>query len=266
MARDKPRTAQRAALITARNMTESPFLRLPAELRNMIYEFAVAGHIILIETELMTTKRLRNGLFTARAHKPDEKINGRWASDGKRVYPLFAFDLVCRQIRAETSLLQYRTNYFHFDTHEDLEFFSTQLTSTQLHAITDISIDYSKHSERLYSGLCRGVRVPSMLHMFPRLRRLYIAPRTLRHGYSIQMFLTVIRLFLPSFEPQVTLLEAVKRLHLCGQECMGLRLESFDVFDDNAVLNTKESIICTSDNAGQVKWVHADTLVPDRKK
>ncbi|KAG9388704.1 hypothetical protein A1F94_001597 [Pyrenophora tritici-repentis] len=191
--------------------------------------------------------RLRNGLFTARAHEPNERMNGRYASDGEKVYPLFVFHLVCQQTRTETSLLQYKSNCFHFDEQEDLEFFSTQLSSRQRQAITDISISYFKHDQTTCG------------HYVHHLVGFYHQNSVRRLGFELEH---------PEADSRtpITLLDTVNGLRLRGRECIGLRLELFDVFDKNAVLDTKDSIVCTLASVGRVKWVHADTLVPEKEK
>ena len=73
------------------NQRNSRLLRLPAELRNQIYKYALGGHRVLLAT---TQPRL--------CRYPEEPI------------PHFALLKVCSQIHAEAALLLYSLNIFYF--------------------------------------------------------------------------------------------------------------------------------------------------------
>ncbi|CAE7000757.1 hypothetical protein CFE70_001059 [Pyrenophora teres f. teres 0-1] len=75
--------------ITQLNATNSPLLRLPAELRNQIYEYALGGHIFYFYTECSN-------------EYPHDRF---FHNDIALVY-------VCRQLNAETALLPYALNSF----------------------------------------------------------------------------------------------------------------------------------------------------------
>jgi hypothetical protein len=83
---------------TRRNGEESPLLRLPAELRNKIYEYAIGGHVI--ELFDSTKKPHYNMLSQADGH-----------------YTALAnptvLSKICRQLHSETALLPYSLNTFH---------------------------------------------------------------------------------------------------------------------------------------------------------
>ncbi|CAN9337104.1 unnamed protein product [Alternaria alternata] len=94
-----PRDIAARAQITAANQRNSPLLRLPAELRNRIYEYALGGHKIYMVIRFSENK---------------EKL---WLDRTDRcgVVPAFTLLKVCSQINAEAALLPYSLNTFCFD-------------------------------------------------------------------------------------------------------------------------------------------------------
>jgi hypothetical protein len=118
----------------ARNDRESPLLRLPGEIRNKIYEFAVGGHIIVIKYHgsLFTpptlhlsaelSYRLLTPLSSLASTVAKLAMEEKSSLAGSAKMPkiealerpsrIFGIDLVCRQIRAETSQIQYKHNIF----------------------------------------------------------------------------------------------------------------------------------------------------------
>ncbi|CAG5173409.1 uncharacterized protein ALTATR162_LOCUS7626 [Alternaria atra] len=95
-----------------RNARNSPLLRLPAEIRNMIFRYAVGGNEIHVQRAFVyrTSKKWRdnsNSYWHGRAtHLGDRRL--------KALAQGTAFHLpeVCRQIYAETATLSYATNTF----------------------------------------------------------------------------------------------------------------------------------------------------------
>jgi len=93
------------------NQRNSRLLRLPAELRNQIYKYALGGHRVLLGT---TQPRLCS----------EEPI------------PRFALLRVCSQIHAEAALLPYRLNIFHFSTDaSSTNDFLSSMSTSQLGAL-----------------------------------------------------------------------------------------------------------------------------------
>lgn len=93
-----------------KNATDSPLLRLPAEIRNTIFRYAVGGNKIRIERAVVyrTSKKWRensNSLWHGRA---DHLHDRRFKAQGTA----FHLPEVCRQIYAETATLGYATNIF----------------------------------------------------------------------------------------------------------------------------------------------------------
>jgi len=105
------------------NQRNSPLLRLPAELRNQIYKYALGGHIVLLGTthELVYPRKPR--LY------PEEPISH------------FALLRVCSQIHAEAALLPYSLNIFHFFTDpSSINAFMSSISTSQLGALTILVI------------------------------------------------------------------------------------------------------------------------------
>ncbi|KAI4957604.1 hypothetical protein J4E86_004743 [Alternaria arbusti] len=107
------RVAQEAAVIATRNQRELAFLRLPVEIRNQIYAYALR-------------------------HTKIPKFSGPYEIDVIRCLPLPA-DLwllaVSRQIHAETRLLPFKLNAFQM-LPKDIGIFVNKLSNAQRDAIT----------------------------------------------------------------------------------------------------------------------------------
>ncbi|KAF1360413.1 hypothetical protein EJ07DRAFT_177113 [Lizonia empirigonia] len=105
--------------ISLRNQQQSPLLRLPPEIRNMIWE----------KRDFKLVKWQNRGRFS-----PIEMAN---------------FSLVCRQIHAETALLPFRMGSVTFgigfimgpeSARQNVNWFLSRLTATQLGVIRDVSV------------------------------------------------------------------------------------------------------------------------------
>ena len=99
-------------LSAQRNARDSPLLRLPAEIRNMIFRYAVGGNEIHVQRAFVyrTSKKWRdnsNSYWHGRAtHLGDRRLKA--LAQGTA----FHFPEVCRQIYAETATLAYAINTF----------------------------------------------------------------------------------------------------------------------------------------------------------
>ena len=121
-----------------RNQKSSPFLRLPPELRNKIYEYAIGGHVIkLFES---TKKPHYNMLSQADGH-----------------YTALANPAVlsktCRQLHRETALLPYSLNTFHGRTRR-IHKFLKGLTMAQREQIKSLEIFFVRTDLFRGSGNC----------------------------------------------------------------------------------------------------------------
>ncbi|KAH3968827.1 hypothetical protein HBI81_129500 [Parastagonospora nodorum] len=102
--------------ITERNSTESPLLRLPAEIRNIIFEYVVSGHTIRMISE--------------------------W---GKSCWPIakrrrFSLARVSRQTYNETALLTYTGNTLLFMYPDGIEILTTPSSSLNRMLIRNIGV------------------------------------------------------------------------------------------------------------------------------
>ena len=111
------------------NMNNSPFFRLPPELRLRIYKFACGGHNIHIGYTFEDYKSLRTRIITGQIfhdHRPNEPQGSHHAYKLTRFHHLYILErlnltldlrflLTCRAIYSEAELLPYRENTFFFE-------------------------------------------------------------------------------------------------------------------------------------------------------
>ena len=115
----------------ARNQLRSPLLRLPAELRNIIYTMALQEGCIEIASQSVSLMSFNTILRAYRySSSPDEPTGIRYQGS----YTSFAS--VCRQMYSETCLLPYTLNTFCFDSHKAMQTWMSCRLAVQRHAIT----------------------------------------------------------------------------------------------------------------------------------
>ncbi|CAO2653657.1 Nn.00g030680.m01.CDS01 [Neocucurbitaria sp. VM-36] len=115
-----PRTKEHADDITAWNQTASPLLRLPRELRDMIYELALTVksiNVVCIFTPCTSTPSTSAsstpcGKKYTKAIHSFASVPGE-PSQANSLSRLRSLTTTCRQIHAETKLLPYALNDFH---------------------------------------------------------------------------------------------------------------------------------------------------------
>ena len=231
-------------------MTQSPLLRLPGELRNKIFAYAVGGHIITVtlasddEDDLDwmryeddSTTRLKFCLTTTvQPNVPREPHNLGYHSNyyindvfswdafleakaSTCVSRIFTVGRVCRQIYTETALLQYKTNYFHFKTPIFIDLFIMQLTFEQRRAILAISIGDGYLVQQVW---CHQFLTPDSLRQFSGLRKIYLVPEIMEWADA------------PT--PRDKLAKVARELGLDVTENAGLWIGLFDIFDETVVL------------------------------
>ena len=136
----------------------------------------------------------------------------------------------CRQVYHETALLQFKSNFFHFNTVHALRIFTEDLTLNQRRAITAISI-----GELYMFSTRKPTRKLYMRVLLPGLKKVCLKKNTLRY-----------------FEAATThgkLVMAVDALVLGGEEGKGVWIGNFDVRDPNAVLGEAFGFTIGSDVA-----------------
>ncbi|KAI4612095.1 hypothetical protein J4E80_007549 [Alternaria sp. BMP 0032] len=248
-------------------MTQSPLLRLPGELRNKIFAYAVGGHIITVtlappcdssessddedDVEWVrhedddSYKYLQFRLATAAQPKPPIEprslgYHSRYhivggALDATHVSSIFTASRVCRQIYTETALLQYKTNYFHFDVPVCIDLFIKHLTSEQLQAIPTISIGDGYLIEEIFGPVCSITR--ELRKQFLGLSKIYLVPEIVEWTSA------------PT--PREKLVKVARNLRLDIKENAGLWVGIFDVLDETAVI--QDALGVTIETGGGIK-------------
>ena len=189
---------------TSLHSKQSPLLRLPPEIRNIIYRYAIGGYLIQVSSGYRPSNRqLEEHLERLQNPRQPE-------GDGElirhRVFPgldpsygsahlaverpmsiaqVFNISLVCRQLASETALLQYKHNLFELDVnilhryygqpYEEwvLDLGVTGFSLEQRTAIQEISIcgvpEMDFIADRIRHTPARSIRFT-----FPSLQRVYI--------------------------------------------------------------------------------------------
>ena len=164
---------------TQRNQAESLLLKAPAEVRSLIYEYAIGGHHFFItggvenqrtdptppartrctyvcstDTESPNSARLAQGFgtFTWKQYTfPSEVV---WSDKDPKITMLWK---VCRQLHQETSLMLYSTNIFSFSGCTMMQVFLSELKPVQIHALTKVCLPnwylHFKKYEKLFVGV-----------------------------------------------------------------------------------------------------------------
>jgi hypothetical protein len=179
------------------NATESPLLRLPPEVRNKIWTYAVKVDRVLVPTEYCwksETHRFTKG--GAVAVKYDGAIASRHQRTADRCCPfrrLGAFHLpeVCRQIYIDTSTLSYSSNIF-LVGRESLvhnNWARKKIMLAQRDAITRLECSEDLLDEQLFYGHQlrvslkeRGFRNLTHVHVSFHTQKLLVQDRR-QHGY-----------------------------------------------------------------------------------
>lgn len=112
----------------------SPLLRLPGEIRNLIYGYAIGGHLLVSKYTILGRRHHKvivGSYITARkgprprACREMLQLYSRiLESDELKLIPSSTGDILartCRQLRHETGILRYTLNTLQFDTHGDIE-------------------------------------------------------------------------------------------------------------------------------------------------
>ncbi|KAH7402699.1 hypothetical protein BKA66DRAFT_7035 [Pyrenochaeta sp. MPI-SDFR-AT-0127] len=165
------------AQIWSLNQSNSPFLWLPEDVRNIIYEYALGGYTINIEFETYRTTYQSNKpqqvtpIFKYHCTTFNRHLNPyNSISVGKpdiRTSNSFTLlNRVCRQLYVETSTLPYKLNMLSFGSHNvmfNFLFMEHRLSRQQLDAITKLVLPdalpqpniltYLRNLERVFIGI-----------------------------------------------------------------------------------------------------------------
>ncbi|KAF2636344.1 hypothetical protein P280DRAFT_522285 [Massarina eburnea CBS 473.64] len=164
------KTPVRLVEIVKRNSLKSPLLRLPAEIRQMIWNFATSGSKLAIIKLYHTHKGYVYCL----------KTYGQRYQWGYRARMQFRLPEVCRQINSEMATLPYSNCIFAFpnfsgkDFH-DIKTWSSRLSKGHRNAITDVSISTKNYpSISLAPHKVDREEFKSLRTIFPAIQRVYL--------------------------------------------------------------------------------------------
>ncbi|KAI4644825.1 uncharacterized protein J4E79_010960 [Alternaria viburni] len=127
---EEPKSEEELNAITYVNATTSPLLLLPAELRNMIFEYAMYHETINLHQKYNRWTRIS-------------------ASEPRHSEPLL---FVCRQIHLEVAILPYKLNVFSitFDRYADLGDFLKQRTPDQVDLMVKVVCKLTNHGHQVH--------------------------------------------------------------------------------------------------------------------
>lgn len=151
--------------------TDSPLLRLPPEIRALIWDFTLSYEVVLLPWHQQCTAgavRLKNN----QASSQDKTIWGTDENDYERIPSAFHLPEVCRQIYSETAIAAYSKSTFvltdDFITHPSN---IKRLKAIQRRAITSIEL----HHGVLLCGLVyHFVEMPFRQTFFPNIKTIII--------------------------------------------------------------------------------------------
>ncbi|KAF2118564.1 hypothetical protein BDV96DRAFT_390469 [Lophiotrema nucula] len=178
-------TPQYLIELVERNAVQSPLLRIPAEIRNRIFTFAMGG--LDVQVRFIWTRV--DGNYTRR------KLKGRavdWQNnnqDAVYVQPAFHFIEVSRQIYAEFATLAYSANAFDF-YFQTMNAFLDVLNDAQIAAIKTIEIDgafFDYHRSDYFDEPGREQSRPtvsSYKKKFPGLKKVIVSEDMVDDLYS----------------------------------------------------------------------------------
>ncbi|KAF3001976.1 hypothetical protein E8E13_007635 [Curvularia kusanoi] len=139
--------------ISQRNREQSPLLRLPGELRNRIYEFAIGGHVVDVLHRYFIQDRFISTLPVRGPKDASEKF-----------LRLLNLAHTCRQLYEETRLLPYALNIFCFYDDRWFMAFSSILPSSAKSSIRQIMFCrfYARQGDRRNALLAERKTYPNL--------------------------------------------------------------------------------------------------------
>ncbi|KAF2831057.1 hypothetical protein CC86DRAFT_377976 [Ophiobolus disseminans] len=156
------------------SQTQSPFLLLPPELRNIVYKYVVGGHDIQFTQQFHHHSKSseKDGLCTVICKKPGRS----WVRTGDSLAVLMC---ICHQIRSESKILPFAINEFGGDVPRLLlastRFFSGRLTFEAIsffHLI--VGSWYVIHVNKVVGFRSELKQATAFLGSLPHLKRLTI--------------------------------------------------------------------------------------------
>ncbi|KAF2634929.1 hypothetical protein P280DRAFT_523591 [Massarina eburnea CBS 473.64] len=188
--------------VVKRNTAESPLLKLPSEIRNQIFEFAMAGEC---RVEISGTKLLKP------TKDKKYRIRGRtfkMLENGEKCAVSSAFHLpqVCRQIYAETAPLGFAHKEFVFGSSSDtgfrlfalngldtLKHWAETLAPAHRNSVTDVKIQ----DVISYANYINTNRTDSIKDILPGLQRLHLPDAISKNPYAPRMVIKLAESAIP---------------------------------------------------------------------
>jgi len=149
--------------MAARNLDSSPLLRLPAEIRNMVFTQVVPSGIYSISTHTSNDKH-HSHILTTRWYFDDD-TSGDYIKTTLPTTSMIHLGLTCGQIYEDTKFLQYARNGFFFSDDAAMRFWISCRSSTQLRLINlvqvprDATRDYMVNETIVYKKMFVGLQM-----------------------------------------------------------------------------------------------------------
>jgi len=147
------------------NQLQSPLLRLPAELRNQVYNYALSDWNIRIFYQEYSMKPVKHMSAICRP----TYNTGSWIPTNKAILSLPS---VCRQLNMETKLLPFTlNNEFGLETTRCLEKFIERLGHERRSLIANVRLEVSDQTTGIRRDAIAWLRsvAPGRLREFPNL-------------------------------------------------------------------------------------------------
>ena len=164
------------------NQSKSPLLRLPGEIRNLIYEYALGGNTINIGFETYRTTYKSNKprevvpIFKYHCtvfNKPTNPFKMGYPSQVKISSNFTTLHNICRQLYLETDILPYQLNIMSFSSYNvmfNLLFMEKRLSRRQLDAITQVMLPDALPQPNLLTYL-GNLNTVALAHSLPKYSR-----------------------------------------------------------------------------------------------
>ncbi|KAH7399684.1 hypothetical protein BKA66DRAFT_170217 [Pyrenochaeta sp. MPI-SDFR-AT-0127] len=225
--------------VTRQNEVSSHFLRLPAELRNIIYAYTLTSDTGLWNVPEHTYLHAsRLGKFRP---KSDEEQGPMRMAEQKHAQHHLSLLSVCRQVQKEAKLLPFELNIFVFNSPRLFRFLA-KLSQPQRDAIHNINIKFVLTTSHMFARRSDSTCSP-LQESYGHLRTgevllgaefldwdqfsnaLNVMPRLERVTFGFEYFSGAVRSRLRAAELREDLQQAIKRMERC------IRAEKGDHFD-----------------------------------
>ncbi|KAF2636608.1 hypothetical protein P280DRAFT_483570 [Massarina eburnea CBS 473.64] len=165
-----PHESAHYIVLAQKNCLESPLLRLPGEIRNKIFGYAICDYTIQIHDKRCGSKTTQTIVAFARpSNHPKFLLD-------KAIRPSFLLPIVCRQIYVETAPRIYLGSTFKFDTVKPMDRWIKNRTGSQLNLVASVDVPFEYM--RQYSDSGRK----AFSEIFPNIQRIGVDMYVLYFG------------------------------------------------------------------------------------